>query len=233
MIRHVYILIGLSILLFFCFALLSKYEDRASLRNLDFAVTVKVQERIDRSTHLRLADFVGNVMEGATYFAAPGFTSVAVIVLTGYGVYDWKKRKVRLSSMIIPVGFILILLAELFGKSIVHHPSPPFSMIKHPTSMFPANYINEQFSYPSGHAARAIYIGMVIYSLVGTGVSARSKRRGALIIGICLYVVLVGVSRIYLGEHWFTDVVGGVLIGAGTGLVAHLILVRTRHVGTT
>lgn len=223
------ITIFVSVVLLIAFALFSKYEDRASLRNLDFAVTVKVQERIDRSTHLRLADLVGNVMEGATYFAAPGFTSIVVVTLTLYAVYDWKKKKFHPKSLIIPVGFILILLAELYGKSIVHHPSPPFSMIKHPTSLFPANYINEQFSYPSGHAARAIYIGIILYSLAGfrTATLSLKKRRIGFIFGIVCYVILVGVSRIYLGEHWFSDVVGGLLLGGAVGLSANAVLCKT------
>lgn len=212
-------LIVISIILLCLFTLLSKYEDRQGLRNLDFAVTVKVQERIDKSAYLRLASVVDNVMEGATYFAAPAFTSVAVILLTGYAFYDWKKKRVHWKSLIIPARFVLILLAELYGKSIVHHPSPPFSMIKHPTSLFPANYVNEQFSYPSGHAARAVYLSIVMYSvfLIHNSFIRRKKWSILIAIGLTGYVFLVGLSRIYLGEHWFSDVLGGLLLGVGIG----------------
>ncbi len=218
------ILVAVGLLLLVSFALLSKYEDRTALRNLDFAVTVKVQERIDRSTHLRLADFVGNVMEGATYFAAPLFTSIAVLMLTGLVIYDKKRKRIRWKSMLIPIGFLLILMAELFGKSIVHHPSPPFGMIKHPTSVFPANYVNEQFSYPSGHAARAVYIAIAaVYYIwaVLSGKNTTRKRAYILVSGAIAvtYVVLVSVSRIYLGEHWFTDVIGGLFLGSSLGVL--------------
>jgi len=199
------IFVCLSFVFLLLFALLSRFEDRPAMRNLDFAVTVKVQEKIDRSLHLRMASLVGNVMEGATFFASPIFTSVIVLL---FSVVSWKKLRWRAFG--IPVAFALIVLIELFAKSIVHHPSPPFSMIKHPTSIFPANYINEQFSYPSGHAARAIFIAIIGYMI--------TKKRWV-IIGLLCYALLVSLSRIYLGEHWFSDVVGGLFLGGALGVL--------------
>ena len=50
--------------------------------------------------------------------------------------------------------------------------------------------------------------------------SVRGRRTGvaALVIGIALSLV-IGVSRIYLGYHYFTDVVGGLLAGAAWLLI--------------
>lgn len=211
-----------AVVLMVAFATLSKFEDRQFFRSLDFAVTVKVQERIDKSAHLRLSSLVGNVMEGATFVATPGFTSAAIITLTFLAVYDRKRKRFRLTGAVIPIGFVLILLAEIFGKTIIHHPSPPFGMIKHPTTVFPAAYVNEQYSYPSGHAARAVYIAIVSVWLYWR---ARAFQKGDgtsvhIIIPMTLailYVVFVAVSRVYLGQHWFTDVAGGLLLGAGVG----------------
>jgi undecaprenyl-diphosphatase len=215
------ILLILALTFLTVFAFLSKYEDRDAMRNLDFAVTVKVQERIDKSAHLRAASFVDTVMTGATFFAGPGFTSFVVLVFTAVTLYDWKKRKFHPKAMIIPAGFILILLIEVFGKSIVHHPSPSFAMVKHPTTMFPANYINEQFSYPSGHAGRAVYLGIVgfVVALINTRFFKEKKWQIALAAGLAGYAVLVGISKIYLGQHWFSDIIGGSFVGAGVGLL--------------
>ncbi len=204
--------VGLVSLLLF--VILSKYEDRPFIRNLDFAVTVKVQEKIDRSAHLRLASFVDTMMTGTTFFASPEFTSAVVIILTGLALYDRKKKSWNGKAFVILTGFVAIVLVELYGKSIVHHPSPPFSMIKHATSIFPANYINEQFSYPSGHAARAVFVSIISYLSFSIYHLALRKR---LIFGLCLgsYVLLVSISRIYLGHHWFSDIIGGMLLSSG------------------
>jgi len=195
-----------SALFLFCFALLSKFEDRQVIRSIDFAATVKLQDRIDKSVHLRLASLVDNVMEGSSFFADPVFTSIVVLVLTGF-VY----RKKQWRALLIPAAFALIVLVELYGKSIIHHPSPPFSMIKHTTSVFPANYINEQFSFPSGHTARAVFIAILVWEVI--------RRKKWVGIGLVVYVLLVAVSRIYLGHHWLSDVVGGALLASGLGLL--------------
>ena len=42
------------------------------MKTADFAITVKVQERIDNSSRLRLARFTGEVMEGATFLQVHG-----------------------------------------------------------------------------------------------------------------------------------------------------------------
>ena len=222
---------GISLVLIAGFILLSKYEDRAFMRNLDFAVTVKVQEHIDRSAHLRVATVVGNIMEGATFFASPEFTVIGTLLITAILFYDQSKKRWRLVALLIPFALVLIVAAEVLGKTVVHHPSPSFTMIKHPTTIFPANYINEQFSYPSGHAARAVFLALIAWMLLpALGVSKNRKRFG---IGIFLglYVAIVSVSRIYLGHHWFSDVLGGLLMGTGITLLftVPLLAVFDRH----
>lgn len=215
------IVIALSAVCIVLFALLSKFEDRGFFRSLDFAVTVKLQERIDNSSRLRAAALVGNIMEGATFFASPEFTVVATLLLTAAYAYDRGKKRWRVAAFAIPAALVLIVVLEIYGKSVVHHPAPPFSMIKHPTTIFPADYINEQFSYPSGHAARAVFLGVVILSPFFTQLAGfRLKKRYILAVaGVIGYITIVSVSRIYLGHHWFSDVMGGLLLGSGCAFI--------------
>src|SRR5699024_2347709 len=69
------------------------------------------------------------------------------------------------------------------------------------------------FSFPSGHAMMSLGIyGFLIYLLLLSDKNKISK-----IIGTCfliLLIFLIGISRIYLGVHYATDVIAGFIISA-------------------
>ncbi len=68
------------------------------------------------------------------------------------------------------------------------------------------------YSFPSGHAFMAmVFYGTLIY-LAWTESQSRAVRAVATTLG-ALMIVLIGMSRIYLGVHWLTDVTAGYLAG--------------------
>ena len=82
------------------------------------------------------------------------------------------------------------------------------------------------YSFPSTHAVFAIaFYGALIYLLGRWGAFPGRPRLRRLIQGaLALLILAVGVSRVYLGAHWPSDVIGGFLFG---GLcLATLIIVR-------
>jgi undecaprenyl-diphosphatase len=69
-----------------------------------------------------------------------------------------------------------------------------------------------QYSYPSGHVLFfVVFFGFFAY-LAWRHFAGRAR---LIVIAICLaLIVLIGPSRVFLGEHWASDVVGSYIIGA-------------------
>lgn len=85
-------------------------------------------------------------------------------------------------------------------------------------------------SFPSGHVINytGVY-GMLAY-LAGQHVKNSRLRRGAVAL-LVAKIALVGPSRIYLGHHWFTDVVTSYLIGSSYLVALTAIYRRVRYRG--
>jgi membrane-associated phospholipid phosphatase len=66
-------------------------------------------------------------------------------------------------------------------------------------------------SFPSGHSTQSIaFYGMLAIVLI---MCAPAIRRWIFAIGAALVILVVGASRLYLGVHWLTDVLGGYALG--------------------
>jgi undecaprenyl-diphosphatase len=83
-------------------------------------------------------------------------------------------------------------------------------------------------AFPSGHATLVTaFYGMVAVVL---SIGRRARARVFLWTGAALITLLVGASPIYLGGHWFTDVLGGYALGAAwTAILVALMLLTTRQ----
>jgi undecaprenyl-diphosphatase len=99
-------------------------------------------------------------------------------------------------------------------KRMVDRPRPPASVqLVHVTGT----------AYPSGHAvdATAAYGALVLV----LSADQSGKARAILFSSFVLLVLVVGWSRIYLGTHWLTDVLGGYALGGMlVGILAALLL---------
>jgi undecaprenyl-diphosphatase len=67
-------------------------------------------------------------------------------------------------------------------------------------------------SFPSGHSMGSmIGLGLLGYTLF---LEVKNRRaRWAIVIGLSLAILLIGLSRVYLRAHWASDVIGGIVIG--------------------
>lgn len=75
-------------------------------------------------------------------------------------------------------------------------------------------------AYPSGHVANAATIAVLLALLLA--------RAWVLIPGVA-YVVLMALSRTYLGAHWLTDTAGGALLGIAVGLATWALFAPQLH----
>jgi undecaprenyl-diphosphatase len=107
------------------------------------------------------------------------------------------------------------LLMTIFGKLLFGRARPPLADQVPPLEL--------GASFPSGHTLNSIVIaGIIAYLLVLRQKSVHSR---ALTISIAaLFTLTIGLSRVYLGAHWLTDVLGAWAIGG-----AWLALVITAH----
>lgn len=85
----------------------------------------------------------------------------------------------------------------------------------------------DSFSFPSGHAAAAATLyGFLIWMLVGT----RTLNLARIMLSVVFFIVivLVGLSRMYIGVHFLSDVLAGYVIGF-TWVMMGIVLVQSRH----
>ena len=110
----------------------------------------------------------------------------------------FKNKKV---GGLIALNLIIITVLNLVIKEIIHRPRPTgFRLIE-----------EFGYSFPSGHSmVSGAFYGFIIY-LVYKYVQDK-KLKIFLIFSLSLLILLIGVSRIYLGVHYTTDVIGGFLI---------------------
>src|SRR5438094_2300140 len=144
---------------------------------------------------------------------------------TGYAVFNAISSlgsAVTLTILALAVGFVLsarrewILLvgwlAAFAGgglldavlKLLIRRPRPPGAAV------FLQHF---SWSFPSGHAmASLIGYGMLAYVLTLLWIHRRSAQI-AVVLGAALLIIAIGFSRLYLGVHYFSDVVGGYAAG--------------------
>jgi len=147
-----------------------------------------------------------------THLGGPlGMTLVAATV-TAAMVWRWRSRTPLLLVLVTVAGSLSMTLV---GKAVVGRLRPPRAEAVPPYETSP--------SFPSGHALNSTAIaGVVAYLLL-----LHLQRRLARVVTVVLAVswaVAIGLSRVFLGHHWLTDVMVGWALGA-----AWLAVVVTAH----
>jgi membrane-associated phospholipid phosphatase len=131
-----------------------------------------------------------------------GSTAVASIIAIVFGLYLlWRRRPYWLAAAWLTVfGGMLLnrLLKYLFHRARPHFDDPILTLMS--------------YSFPSGHTMTAT----VLYGFLAAFLVARTKswrQRVLVILAATLLIALVAFSRIYLGAHYLSDVIGALAEG--------------------
>jgi membrane-associated phospholipid phosphatase len=140
-----------------------------------------------------------------------GMPVVAVVFLVGFTV----QRRAWTPLVLLVAASAGSLAMTIAGKDLIGRARPPLSDAVPPYEHSP--------SFPSGHTLNAtVVVGTIVYLLLLR--QSRVVTRVWTIVAGTLFVVSVGISRVFLGHHWTTDVLGAWALG-----LAWLALVITAH----
>jgi membrane-associated phospholipid phosphatase len=128
----------------------------------------------------------------------------------------WTHRSREAVFVAVTAGGAALLFTGL--KRVLDRPRPP--VVDHLVGA-----TNE--SLPSGHATMSAAVVGSLVVLLWAGCSAAG--RIAVVSAAALWVVAVGLTRIYLGVHWFSDVVAGWLVGGAWLAVCAIVLTAARR----
>lgn len=137
---------------------------------------------------------------GLVYLTLPVRIAIA-------GFLAWRRRWWHLAAFIVAVAMSEILIGTL--KGIYDRARPPGSLVA-----------TSGASFPSGHSiAASVTVVAAVIALVPPG-----RRRAAWGGAAVAFSIMMALSRAYLGAHWLSDAVAGVLLGTSCALLAALVV---------
>ncbi|HEU4999677.1 MAG TPA: phosphatase PAP2 family protein [Lapillicoccus sp.] len=158
-----------------------------------------------------------------TWFTNVGGTTILPILVTlVVAVMAWRWRSWTPVVLMAVAAAGSVAMTEA-GKDLAGRARPPQTLAVPPYETSP--------SFPSGHTLNSTVIAIVLAYLVLLHVESRVGRIVTVTL-LVVYALAMGLSRVYLGHHWFTDVVAGFIAGAAWALVvilAHRLLLRVQH----
>lgn len=141
-------------------------------------------------------DTLTNIMKVITSLANP-LTIVSLCLISLLSLI-WKYK----ASIYLIIVTIISTVFNFLTKNIVLRTRPDHLRLIEETG----------YSFPSGHAMGSIaFYGFIIFLLSKSKINKNLKIFLSVIIGLTIF--LIGISRIYVGVHYPSDIIGGFLLG--------------------
>lgn len=181
---------------------------------LGFTVTsVGAQSTGELGLDVDIAGHRDGVLIALARFINVGIGPVVAPILLVIGcAFLWRRSRFAAVSV---VGLTIAgwLSVEL-GKALVHRARPPIATVH-------ALVVETKpDSFPSGHTA---FAAALVFAVAATLVLLGRPTRTLWWVGVP-FIVVVAASRLYLGAHYLTDVIGAVIFAGGTVLVVLAVL---------
>jgi membrane-associated phospholipid phosphatase len=198
-----------SIFFIFVFLLLSFYVMNFSPESFDLLVSQEIQEdqNLILDTLMKAFSWLGTV-----YVAAIMVFAFALV----FFIFKYVKEGFFMLSCILSGGVSYVL------KMLIDRPRPTVDFVR---------IVEETYyqSFPSGHVLfyTVFFSSLMIIALYSKILKISLK---ILVSLVCLSMIVIGaISRIYLGAHWFTDVIGGFIVGVLFVMIMGSIYIRSKN----
>ena len=141
-------------------------------------------------------------------------SALVIILVAGiaFWLWHWQRDMLNALTLIVALGGSVVINTLL--KVVFARPRP---------DVFQPLTVEHSYSFPSGHTSTAI----AFYGLLAILLWRADRRGGALLSG--LWVLAVAFSRVYLGVHYPSDVLGSLALG--TIWIFAVMLVYDRYYG--
>jgi membrane-associated phospholipid phosphatase len=181
----------LAVIAFVAFVVLAIVAHLGLFRSIDRELLTAIQ-----SVARPELDLAGSIV---TLF---GQAEVTVGIAAGLVVARLRARR---ADFWVPLAIAVVVVVEVLGKIVVAQPLPPLELARG-IALVPG--VDDPFahSFPSGHVARDAFLLAVINGWPRVVTVAA--------------VAVVALSRVYMGEHWPSDVFGGLALGAAVAWAA-------------
>lgn len=181
---------SLMLLAFIC---LSTFIAHHPILKLDVDISTFVQKY-----H---SNWLDEVMIAISFFGELPYSLIAVLLAAAVFYITHFRREAYYTASILLSGLIILLI-----KNLVDRPRPTSFYVR-------LVGINRFQSFPSGHVlSYTLFFGFLLI-LMFTLKGVPKLIKNLLIIFALVYLITIPFSRIYLGAHWFTDVLGGFILG--------------------
>lgn len=187
----------------------------AGFAAVSIAVTAGWTQPLDQAVVMSVAghrtDLLNNLAVNLTALGSAPVVTLITLCVALYAFASGRQRIV-LALLWTPLSFLLDDVLKLLFQ----HPRPTEALIAIPDS----------YSFPSGHAVAASALYITLALIAARSEQRRRPRRIIVVTGVSI-AVLVAWSRVYLGVHYLTDVIGGLLLGGAGAIAASGVVNRT------